>query len=76
MHCVIQDLQTLRLLEDWVKFVPRSEIENLAATQLPQAATAKPLAWLPTLLENDKVRRRDMEGFIIHLGLRNREFRR
>jgi len=49
--------------------VAGSEVEHAALSDLPYAAATEVFAFVPTFLEHHFIRRWDMEGFAVHLGL-------
>ena len=51
-----------------------AEVEDAAGTDVPETAAAEPFALIPAFFEDDGVGFGDVEGFAVHLGLRDVPF--
>jgi len=69
-HGVLHDAQGLGLFEYRIGLVAGAEVEDEALAHRSHAAAAEVLALVPLLLKHDGIGRGDVEGLVIHLGLR------
>src|SRR5262245_15257612 len=68
-----QHEERVLLLEDRIRFVSRPEVEHTAFPESPDTTAAEPFPSGPTLLKEHFVGLGNMEGLVIHLGLRDLE---